>query len=126
MMIEIVHLLNVVCISYKLVNYVFILFYIKLIARSSRGDESSSEYSQRRSYSSSGVEEKPTSSQLNRPITSGSTSTIPKTSSETEADIKKRSRSFVRPQLRSAVPDSQFLSIARRPVQSGQRNQKKI
>jgi hypothetical protein len=30
-----------------------------------------------------------------------------------------RSRSFARPILRSAVPDSQLLSLARRPVQPG-------
>ncbi len=91
-----------------------------ILARPSRGDESSSEYSQRRSYSSSAVEEKPSSSsQSSRTTESGSTSTIPKTSSDIESDSKKRSRSFVRPPLRSAVPDSHFLSFARKPVQSG-------
>ena len=42
-----------------------------------------------------------------------------KTSSDIESDTKKRSRSFIRPVLRSAVPDSQLMSLARRPVQSG-------
>ncbi len=82
---------------------------ILILARSSRADESSSEHSQRRSYSSTGSTE------------FVSTSTIPKSTSETESDIKKRSRSFVRPPLRSAVPDSQLLSFARRPAQTGHR-----
>jgi hypothetical protein len=93
-----------------------------MIARPSRSDESSSGQSQRRSYSSSGVEEKPSSSsQSSRSTEFVSTSAVPKTSSESESDIKKRSRSFARPPLRSAVPDSQLLSLARRPAQTGQR-----
>ena len=73
--------------------------------------DSSSDRSHRRSYLTSHTEEKPTAS----------SSTIPKTTTETESDTKKRSRSFLRPQLRSAVPDSQILSFAQRPAQSGQR-----
>ncbi|CAF3451427.1 unnamed protein product, partial [Rotaria sp. Silwood2] len=94
--------------------------------RPSRGDESSSESSQRRSYSSTGVEEKPSTSsiQSSRFTESISTSTVPKTSSDTESDTKKRSRSFVRPPLRSAVPDSQLISLARRPAQSGRVGQR--
>lgn len=53
---------------------------------------------------SSNVEEKPSSS----------SSVIPKSSSE--KDTKFRSRSLIR----SAVPDSQLLSFARRPIQNGQ------
>jgi hypothetical protein len=87
-----------------------------ILARPSRTDESSSESSQRRSYSSSRAEEKPSTT---RTTESGSTSTIPKTSLDTESESKKRSRSFARPILRSAVPDSQLLSLARRPVQPG-------
>ncbi len=94
---------------------------ILILARSSRADESSSEHSQRRSYSSTGVEEKPSSSQSIRSTEFVSTSTVPKPTSETESDTKKRSRSFVRPPLRSAVPDSQLLSFARRPAQTGHR-----
>ena len=49
------------------------------------------------------MEEKPSSSQ----------SVVPKSS---ESDVKYRSRSLIR----SAVPDSQLLSFARRPIQNGQ------
>ena len=66
-----------------------------------------------RSYSSTDIEEKRSSSQSR-------TSAVPKTTRESEDDVKQRSRSFVRPILRSVVPDSQVLSPARRPIQSGQ------
>lgn len=42
-----------------------------------------------------------------------------KTSSDIENDNKKRSRSFARPAIRSAVPNSQLITIAKRPSQSG-------
>jgi hypothetical protein len=61
------------------------------------------------------VEENPSTSQS----TASSSSVIPKTSSDIESDAKKRSRSFTRPVLRSAVPDSQLISIARRPSPVG-------
>lgn len=59
------------------------------------------------------------SSQSSKIIATSSTSTVPKSLLDTESDIKRRSRSFVRPPLRSAVPNSQLLSLARRPPQSG-------
>ncbi|CAF1508752.1 unnamed protein product [Adineta steineri] len=83
--------------------------------RPSRIDESSSSQPQRRSYSSTGVDEKPSSS---------STSTIPKPPSDIESDPKKRSRSFVRVQIRSAVPDSHVLSMSKRPIKSGNLGQR--
>ena len=82
-----------------------------ILDRPSHTHESSSSHSQRRSYSSTSVEEKPSTS---RSIESTSTSTI-----KVESDTKKRSQSFNRPVLRSVVPDSQLISLARRPVQSG-------
>ncbi|UJR24794.1 hypothetical protein I4U23_006169 [Adineta vaga] len=84
--------------------------------RPSHTHESSSSHSQRRSYSSTSVEEKPSTS---RSIESTSTSTI-----KVESDTKKRSQSFNRPVLRSVVPDSQLISFARRPVQSGRVGQR--
>ena len=92
-----------------------------MLARSSRADESSSESYQRRSYSSSRIEEKPsTSSNQSVEFTEFvSTSVVPKSSLVTEIDTKKRSRSFVRPLLRSVVPDSQLITLARRPALPG-------
>jgi hypothetical protein len=120
MILEIVNHQNAVCILFlqnnKKKHFEFVFFSKNLIkARTSRETESSSGYSQRRSYSSSGVEEKPSTSQS----TASSSSVIPKTSSDIESDAKKRSRSFTRPVLRSAVPDSQLISIARRPSPVG-------
>ncbi|CAF1268322.1 unnamed protein product [Rotaria sp. Silwood1] len=94
--------------------------------RPSRPEESSSEPSQRRSYSTTGVEEKPStsSSQSSTFTESVSTSAVPKTSSDIGSDTKKRSRSFMRPPLRSAVPDSQLISLARRPAQPGRVGQR--
>ncbi|CAF3792637.1 unnamed protein product [Rotaria socialis] len=94
--------------------------------RSSRVDESSSESYQRRSYSSSSVEEKPStsSSQPIRFTEFTSSSVVPKSSIDTEIDAKKRSHSFVRPLLRSAVPDSQIITLARRPALPGRAGQR--
>ncbi|CAF0840758.1 unnamed protein product [Adineta ricciae] len=92
--------------------------------RSGRSHERSSSHSQRRSYSSADVEEKPSSSQLSRTVESSSTSTVPKTTKEAESSSKARSRSFVRPIIRSAVPESQLISLARRPAQSGRVGQR--
>ncbi len=88
-----------------------------VLARTSRIDEVWSDYSQRRSYSSTGMyDEKP--SHYGQ-IDNGSYNGAPQAPSDAGSDTKKRSRSFVRPIIRSAVPNSQITRIAKRPSQSG-------
>jgi hypothetical protein len=87
------------------------------LARTSRIDEMSSDYSQRRSYSTTGVIDEKAS--RNGQIENGSYYVAPKAPSDAGSDSKKRSRSFVRPIIRSAVPNSQLTSIAKRPSQPG-------
>ncbi|CAF3441824.1 unnamed protein product [Rotaria sp. Silwood1] len=90
-------------------------------ARTSRIDEISSDYSQRRACSSTGL--------INEKIfhngqtENGSHDIVTKSSSDNGIDIKKRSRSFVRPIIRSAVPNSQLITIIKRPLQSGHAGQ---
>jgi hypothetical protein len=52
-------------------------------------------------------------------IDNGSYNGAPQAPSDAGSDTKKRSRSFVRPIIRSAVPNSQITRIAKRPSQSG-------
>jgi hypothetical protein len=82
-----------------------------LLARTSRIDDVSS---QRRSHSTTGIidEKSPR-------IDNGSYNVAPKAPSDAGSDTKKRSRSFVRPIIRSAVPNSQITTIIKRPSQSG-------
>ncbi|UJR23980.1 hypothetical protein I4U23_026946 [Adineta vaga] len=91
-------------------------------ARTSRIDELSSDYSHRRSHSSTGVIDD--KSKLNGPIDNGSYYVAPKPSSDAGSDSKKRSRSLVRPTIRSAVPNTQITTIAKRPSQSGRAGQR--
>ena len=49
---------------------------------------------------------------------------VPKAPSDAGSDTKKRSRSFARPIIRSAVPNSQVLTIIRRPSTSGRAGQR--
>jgi eukaryotic translation initiation factor 2C len=86
-------------------------------ARTSRIDEMSSDCSQRRSYSTTGIIDEKAS--RNGQIENGSYYVAPKAPSDAGSDSKKRSRSFVRPIIRSAVPNSQLTSIAKRPSQPG-------
>ena len=89
--------------------------------RASRIDEVSSDYSQRRSCSSIGISDE----KLVRNGYNGNSSynAVPKPPSENGIDVKKRSRSFARPIIRSAVPNTQILSIAQRPSPSGRAGQ---
>lgn len=117
-MIEIILRLNVVS-SIRLIEHKK-NFQNYILARASRIDEISSDYSQRRSHSSIGItDEKPF---LNGYRDHDSYNVAPKLPSENGVDIKKRSRSFVRPLIRSAVPNSQIITITKRPSQSGHGN----
>ena len=87
------------------------------LARTSRIDELSSDYSQRRSHSTTGIEDEKAT--RNGHIENDTYNVAPKAPSDAGSDTKKRSRSFVRPQIRSAVPNSQITTIAKRPSQSG-------
>lgn len=91
--------------------------------RTSRIDEMSTD-SHRRSYST--FDEK---SQRNGTTKEEKTSEMPlcgtsKASSDSGSETKKRSRSFVRPVIRSAVPNSQLIPLAKRPTPSGQIGQR--
>jgi hypothetical protein len=91
-------------------------------ARISRIDEISSDYSQRRSHSTTGIiDDKPI---VNGQIENGSYYVAPKAPSDAGSDTKKRSRSFVRPIIRSAVPNSQLTTIIKRPSQAGHAGQR--
>lgn len=84
--------------------------------RTSRIDDYSSEYSQRRCQSTTGyVPDK---------IENQSYNVTEKAPSDAGSDTKKRSRSFIRPQIRSAVPISQLTNIIQRPSQSGRAGQR--
>lgn len=82
-------------------------------ARTSRIDDYSSEQSQRRCQSTTGY--------IPEKIDNPSYNVAP---SDASSDSKKRSRSFVRPQIRSAVPNSQLTNIIQRPSQSGRAGQR--
>src|SRR4051794_39766238 len=100
-MIEIINQPNVVCIRMGVKNDRRIEMVV--LARTSRIDEVSSDYSQRRSNSVTGIlEEKSSRNDL---INSDSYYVVPKPSSDAGSDTKKRSRSYVRPIIRSAVPN---------------------
>lgn len=76
-----------------------------------------SSHSHRRSHSLTGaIDDK---SSLTGPIDNGSYYVAPKAPSDAGSDSKKRSRSLVRPIIRSAVPNSQITTIAKRPPQPG-------
>jgi hypothetical protein len=86
-------------------------------ARTSRIDEISSDYSQPRSHSIAGIIDE-------KPIRNGNPDIVPyyvapKASSDAGSDTKKRSRSYVRPVIRSAVPNSQIQTIVQRPSKAG-------
>ncbi|CAF4145322.1 unnamed protein product, partial [Rotaria sordida] len=93
-------------------------------ARTSRIDDISSDYSQRRAHSLTGLINETTS--RNGQIENGSYGvTTAKAPSDTNGnDTKKRSRSFARPTIRSAVPNSQLITIIKRPSQSEHAGQK--
>ncbi|CAF4397564.1 unnamed protein product, partial [Adineta steineri] len=89
-------------------------------ARTSRIDEISSDYSQPRSHSIAGIIDE-------KPIRNGNPDIVPyyvapKASSDAGSDTKKRSRSYVRPVIRSAVPNSQIQTIVQRPSKAGKGN----
>jgi len=90
--------------------------------RTSRIDDLSSDYSHRRSYSTAAIiDEKPART---GPLDNGSYYVAPKAPSDAGSDSKKRSRSLVRPVIRSAVPNSQITSIVKRPAQPGRAGQR--
>ncbi|CAF4439579.1 unnamed protein product, partial [Rotaria sp. Silwood2] len=90
-------------------------------ARTSRIDEISSDYSQRRACSSTRIINEKAS--RNGQIENGSYDVVPKAPSENGIDTKKRSYSVTRPTIRSAVPNSQLTTIIKRPSQSGRADQ---
>ncbi|CAF3955657.1 unnamed protein product [Rotaria sordida] len=96
----------------------------KSLARTSRTDDISSDYSQRRAHSLTGLINETTS--RNGQIENGSYGvTTAKAPSDTNGnDTKKRSRSFARPTIRSAVPNSQLITIIKRASQSEHAGQK--
>ncbi|CAF3707984.1 unnamed protein product [Rotaria sordida] len=89
-------------------------------ARTSRIDEISSDYAQRRAHSSTGIINETTyrNGQTENGLYGVTTAKAPSDNTNGN-DIKKRSRSFARPIIRSAVPNSQLTTIIKRPSQSG-------